>query len=395
MDRWTRHRVVAVDAARGVALLGMMAVHIVPALRPDGSVAPAFLLAAGRASALFAVLAGVGLALLSGGSRPVAGAAMTRVRVAVLARAALLVAIGLGLGTLDSGVAVILVYYGVFFVLVVPFLGLRPVTLAWLAAITAVAAPVLSHAVRASLAPPSYAVPTPDFFAQPWPDWLTELTLTGYYPAVPWMAYLFTGLALGRLVLTERVLAGRLLVGGLALAVGARLLSALLLGPLGGLAVLTSEQPELFGLPLTTALRTGLFGTTPTGSWWWLAVASPHTATPLDLAATIGSSLAVLGFFLLVLPRPSWWAEPLVAIGGMTLTLYTLHVLLLAGPLPGSVPLSYLWHVLVLATLAVLWRRFVGQGPLEWLTQRASTRLAAALVPAPATAAPERGDATR
>jgi uncharacterized membrane protein YeiB len=177
--------------------------------------------------------------------------------------------------------------------------------------------------------------------------------------------------------------------------VGARLLSALLLGPLGGLAVLTSEQPELFGLPLTTALRTGLFGTTPTGSWWWLAVASPHTATPLDLAATIGSSLAVLGFFLLVLPRPSWWAEPLVAIGGMTLTLYTLHVLLLAGPLPGSVPLSYLWHVLVLATLAVLWRRFVGQGPLEWLTQRASTRLAAALVPAPATAAPERGDATR
>lgn len=395
MDRWTRHRVVAVDAARGVALLGMMAVHVVPALRPDGSVAPAFLLAAGRASALFAVLAGVGLALLSGGSRPVVGPALTRVRVAVLVRAALLVAIGLGLGTLDSGVAVILVYYGVFFVLVVPFLGLRPATLAWLAASTAVLAPVLSHAWRPSLAPPSYAVPTPDFFDQPWPDWLTELTFTGYYPAVPWMAYLFTGLALGRLVLTERALAGRLLAGGLALAVGARLLSALLLGPLGGLAVLQSQQPELFGLPLTTALRTGLYGTTPTGSWWWLAVATPHTATPLDLAATIGSSLAVLGLFLLVLPRPSWWAEPLVAMGGMTLTLYTLHVLLLSGPLPGSVPLSYLWHVLVLATLAVLWRRFVGQGPLEWLTQRASTQVAAALVPAPPAPAREGGDAPR
>jgi uncharacterized membrane protein len=395
MSRWTQHRVVAVDAARGVALLGMMAVHVVPALRPDGSVAPAYLAAAGRSSALFAVLAGLGLALLSGGSRPVQGRAMARVRVAVLVRAALLVAIGLGLGVLDSGVAVILVYYGVFFVLAVPFLGLRPSTLAWLAAGTALLAPVLSHLARPSLAPPSYVVPAPDFFRQPWPDWLTELTLTGYYPAVPWMAYLFTGLAIGRLVLTDRRLAGRLLAGGLALAVGARALSALLLGPGGGLAVLQADQPDLFGLPVATALQAGLFGTTPTGTWWWLAVAAPHTATPLDLAATIGSSLAVLGLFLLVLPHPAWWAEPLVAMGGMTLTLYTLHVLLLSGPLPATVPLAYLWHVLVVAALAVLWRRFVGQGPLEWLTQQVSRAMSTAVVPVPAPVASDGADPSR
>ena len=28
---------------------------------------------------------------------------------------------------------------------------------------------------------------------------LAELTFTGYYPAVPWLAYLLVGLALGRL----------------------------------------------------------------------------------------------------------------------------------------------------------------------------------------------------
>jgi uncharacterized membrane protein YeiB len=75
-------------------------------------------------------------------------------------------------------------------------------------------------------------------------------------------------------------------------------------------------------------------------------------------------------------------------MGGMTLTLYTLHVVLLAGPLPGSMTQAYLWHVVVVATGALLWRRFVGQGPLEWLTQKVSRGVSVALVPMPAAVAP-------
>jgi uncharacterized membrane protein len=377
---WQQHRLVAVDAARGVALLGMMAVHVVPPLRPDGTVSTAYLLAAGRSAALFAVLAGVGLALLSGGATGRQGRPLRRAQVAVVVRAVLLVALGLWLGTLDSGVAVILVYYGVLFVLAAPFLGLGPTPLAWLAAGTALVVPVLSHLVRPALPVPSYDVPTLAMVSRPGQS-LAELTLTGYYPALPWLAYLFAGLAVGRLVLTERRVAVRLLVGGLALAVGARVVSALLLGPLGGLDALRVAQPELFTLPLDVALRVGLFGTTPTGSPWWLAVATPHTATPLDLATTIGSSLAVLGLLLLVLPRPRWWAAPLVAVGGMTLTLYTLHVLLLAGPLPGGSGLAWVAHVLVAVAVALPWRRFVGQGPLEWVTQKVAGALSRAAVP--------------
>ena len=41
-------------------------------------------------------------------------------------------------------------------------------------------------------------------------------------------------------------------------------------------------------------------GVTPTTSWWWLAVALPHSSTPFDLARTIGTSLAVLGAMLLL-----------------------------------------------------------------------------------------------
>ena len=58
------------DSARGVALLGMVAVHVVDPTTAAGDPHPVFLGFAGRASVLFVLLAGVGLALSTGGTRP-------------------------------------------------------------------------------------------------------------------------------------------------------------------------------------------------------------------------------------------------------------------------------------------------------------------------------------
>ncbi len=381
VSTWVQHRVLGVDAARGAALLGMMAVHIVPAVTPDGEVSLAFRLAAGRSSALFAVLAGVGLALLTRWTPTTTARRRVHDRVAVATRALLLVAIGLALGMLDSGVAVILVYYGVLFVLTLPFLGLSSRALAACSAGIAIVVPVLSHLLRPSLPPASYAVPTLDFFDRSLWAALSELTLTGYYPALPWLAYLLAGLAIGKLPLRSPRVARGLLGGGLALTIASTLTSHVLVSRLGGLSALEGQHPEVLGQPLSTALSAGLLGTTPTGSWWWLTVATPHTATPFDLAATIGSSMAVLGLFLLVLSRPRLWASPLVAVGAMSLTLYSLHVVLLDDWLPPSLPHAYWWHVLVATTVAMAWRRFVGQGPLEFLTQRAARGVSTLLVP--------------
>jgi hypothetical protein len=374
-----------VDAARGVALLGMMAVHILPPVTANGQVSLAFLLAAGRSSALFAVLAGVGLALLTRWTPATSLRRRTHDRAAVATRAALLIGIGLFLGTVDSGVAVILVYYGVLFVLTLPFLGLSARTLAAWSAGTIVVAPVLSHLLRASLPPPSYEVPTLEFFDRSLWAAFSELTVTGYYPALPWMAYVFAGLAIGKMRLRSPAVGWRLLGGGLALASIASATSWLLLNRLGGMDALREQSAELYGRPLETTLRVGLFGTTPTGSPWWLAVATPHTATPFDLAATIGASMAVLGFFLLVLKSPRLWATPLVAVGGMTLSLYSLHVVLLEDWLARTMEHAYWWHVLVVTVAAVLWRRYIGQGPLEFLTQKAARSVSTLLVPLPTT----------
>ncbi len=363
-------RLLGVDVARSLALFGMMAVHIFPAFRDDGSLHPAYAVAAGRSAALFATLAGVGLALTTGGRHRYTGHRLGAARVGVLLRAVFLVSLGMLLGELDSPPLVILAYYGLLFVIAIPFLGLPARTLFVLAALSMVVAPVLSQWWRAGLDPAPVAEPGG-------PHLLQELLLTGTYPALPWTAYLFTGLAIGRLDLRRRTVAVRLLVGGLLAAVAAKVLSAVLFAAAGGVRPLRRsivDDPAygyLHDELGTRWLREGIFGTTPPGEWRWLLISTPHSSTPFDLLNTAGTSAAVLGACLLlvkVLPRAVYL--PLAATGSMTLTLYSLHVVALRNrnPLIWTTHPAQLWwsHVMVAIVLASLWRGSVGRGPLEW-----------------------------
>ena len=80
--------IIAVDAARGVALLGMFAVHVFDTFNADGTPTAAWALAAGRGPAAFALMAGIALSLVTGGPRVIEGRARTAVRAALVARAA-------------------------------------------------------------------------------------------------------------------------------------------------------------------------------------------------------------------------------------------------------------------------------------------------------------------
>ncbi|TAK70254.1 MAG: DUF1624 domain-containing protein [Actinomycetota bacterium] len=351
-------RIVGVDVARGVALLGMLAVHLLPAV-DGGQVSLGHAVAAGRSAALFALLAGVTIALTSGGPVPPRGLVLGGHAAALAARAAMIALLGLALGSLGSGLAVILTYYGLLFAVAIPLLRLPARALATMAALAVVVAPVLSQLLRTVTPEPSLVVPS---FAAVWADPLGQLRdvgLTGYYPVLSWSAYLLAGMAVGRLALRRWQVGLGLLVGGAVLAGVAHTASWLLLDVAGGAAVVD---------PAGQLATTARYGTTPTDSWWWLAVDVPHSGTPLDLAATIGSSLFVLGLALLavrLLPRLLF---PLAAVGAMPLTLYCVHVVVLAVPdVPRSSPAALLTQAVVALLAATAWRVFVGRGPLETL----------------------------
>ena len=379
-------RIVGIDLARGLALLGMAATHVLDVSTDDGYLTPVGLVFAGRASALFALLAGVSLALVTGATRPVRGRDRTRASTAIVIRALLIGLIGLLLVEAGAPVAVILTYYAVLFVLALPFLGMSPATLAVLAGSWAVLAPVVSHVVRPLLAPgPGEQVGLVVLVTQPG-DAVARLLLTGYYPAFTWLAYLLAGLAVGRSDLRARVTAVRLLLGGLALAATTWIGSTVLLAGGAG-AGLDADAAGATG-PWAAAWRLQnieRYGTTPTDDWRWLLVAGPHTGTPFDLLHTIGTALAILGACLLVTRSEvvRRLLRPVAAVGSMTLTLYTAHVVVLTAEVGAWGDPAYYWgQVVVALVLAPLWLLRFRRGPLEQVVHATSRDIARAAIPA-------------
>jgi hypothetical protein len=361
-------RVVGVDVARALALVGMMATHMLPGL--VGTHVPwAQQVAGGRASALFAVLAGVSVALVSGRTRPVRGRERYAVSTRLVVRSLVIGALGLTLGLVPTGIAVILAYYAVLFLLGLPFLGLRAPALAGLAGLWVVAGPVVSMLLRPHLPEHAVGSPTPESLTAPL-NLLNELLFVGYYPAAVWLAYLLTGMAIGRTDLHRQGTGVALLATGAGLALAATVLSRLLLSRDDASAALLTTYPDpAVDDPrlLAATLTHGLYGTTPTGSWWWLATVAPHSGTPLDLAQTIGSAMAVVGVCLLVArAQPRVWAAVFGA-GTMTLSLYTLHVVIMGeGWWPDlEAPGSYPDQALIVLGVGAVFALVPLRGPLE------------------------------
>ncbi len=355
-----RRRLVGVDAARCLALLGMIATHVVAERDPDGSLSTLQWLAGGRASALFAVLAGVSLALVTGRRTPLVGRPRLRASAAIAVRAVAVGVIGLVLGGLESGIAIILTYYSVLFVLGLPFLGLRARPLLLLAAGWAVVVPLAVQLVRDDLPARQYESPTFAQLADPG-QLLSELLVTGYYPAVPWLAYLLLGLGLGRLDLRRRLVQARLAGFGLALALAATLVSRTLSRRAG------FTDAELDGW------AGGTYGENPTGTWDGLLLVAPHSTTPFDLLQTGGSAAFALGTCLLVvgaLGQAFRAGDRVAAVvtgaGTMTLTLYAVHVVMRTDLVwPPEEPEALVWHVLVVLWIGGLFVALGRRGPLE------------------------------
>jgi uncharacterized membrane protein len=373
-------RLLGVDAARGIALFGMASVHLLSDETATGDVSLSWTLAAGKSAALFAVLAGVGIAFSTGGTSPLEGRRRTAAASSLGARALMIGVVGLLLGSVVPGdtAGVILAYYAVLFLLAIPLLGFSVRALVVLGAVTALVVPVLSHVVRDGMAVPALGNPTfVDLLSRPGPL-VAELTLSGLYPALPWLAYVCAGLAIGRSRLTSRRFVIGMTAAGVALAALANAVSWILLELAGGRDRLREVAPQTFSSQeFTDVLAWGADGTLPTTSPWWLAVRAPHTTTPVELLYTIGIAMAVIGTSIMLAWVLRSAIRPLAAVGSMPLTLYTLHLLLLVSPLtPEDGELASLaLHAVVLLAFAVLWGRRFDRGPLEHVIWRVAGRV--------------------
>jgi uncharacterized membrane protein YeiB len=322
-------RIVAVDVARGLAILGMLIAHVIP--RPDD----AELLVDGRSSILFASLAGVSLGLMTGGASPLPRAERAAARTSIAIRAVVLILLGLLLWLFPHGIAIILDYYGIMFLLLIPLLFANRLALAVVGAALLLIAPPL-------------AASSAERVADPWAlDWF----LTGYYPALVWLPLLITGLIASRSDLTRLRTQLLLTAGGAA---------AMLLG-YGSAILIPDVTAEAHSSTLAEILGSGGFAFTMLGVL--LLVTSPR-----------------MGALAVALRAVLW---PVAAAGSMPLTIYTGQILALtiavfALSAGDTVVIDYTgWPLLIALIVGSLlfasgWRALFGTGPLELVMRRLS-----------------------
>jgi uncharacterized membrane protein YeiB len=398
-------RMVGLDLARGLAVFGMYTAHVGPDPSEGGFGNRLFMLAHGRSSALFAVLAGVTMVIIAGRPTAKTGRAGRQAIVKVVIRSIVLFALGTALTMMGTPVDVILSNFGLYFLLALPFVRLRARALAVVAICWVLAGPQLLYLVLRAVNSTRFLATT----SGSWPlaggegsmtdsagldqapaamydsgwartvaandplanlgvEGVLELLFTGAYPALSWMPFLLAGMALGRLDLASAAIRIRLAVLGPALAMIGYGGSWLAFQIFPGIA-------KAAGGP---------------NAWWFGAdnlspasqlVAAPHSQTTLSVIGSTGVAITVIVAAVILtdrFKRVRRLAAPVIAVGSMSLSAYVFHIVGIAilGDEENWPPLLILLGFIASVTvLAFTWKRYLRWGPLEYLVSSA-TRLA-------------------
>ncbi len=368
-------RIIGIDLARFLAIVGMMAAHL---LLPNGWVPWAVPVTDGFPAALFAVLGGFGMVFASRRLFEVGERAQA---VGVLAiRGVLVGSIGVALTLLpDHLIAVVLVYYGLALLLAAPFLLAPTAVLVPTVIALLVATPPLLHAARyqATLSALPGGLDTSSFQSL-----LISAALTGTYPAVTWLTYLLLGVMFARMLLQgaeggspKRSSVLRVGIWGAALAATAQLASSTYVRVAS--EKLAAESGTTTA-DAATVLLASQRGAPAFDGWASLLVAAPHSGSATDVLRTAGA--AVLLTAVLVAMTRTWrqappWLQPFVAAGASPLSVYVLHVVLTALTFPGWQGLashssalfhySFWWQLALVIGFGAFLARRGSRGPLE------------------------------
>ena len=348
-------RIVGYDLARALAVFGMVLVNYKIAMGAQQN-GPVWLvdlagLIDGRAAALFVVLAGVGISLLSQAGR--VGKDPERVskdRRTLLRRALFLFVVGTLYTSIYS--ADILHFYGLY-IAVAAFALTTSARRLWVSSVGLV---ILFVALCLLLD-----------YEQGW-NWKTleyqglwtpsgafrHLFFNGFHPVVPWLGFLFAGMLIGRQDMGDSAVRRRVLVWGVGVALIAECASRILLRVL--LRDAGAEEAETL---------VAVFGTGPMPPLPLYMLAAGGTASAIIAASvTLGQRCG---------SRP--WLRPFVATGQLALTLYVAHVLVGMAILEsmGRLENQTLPFALLAATVfcaasvafSSVWRDRFKRGPLE------------------------------
>lgn len=246
-------RITGLDIARALAVLGMVGAHVASIPTFSLSDPLSYLsIAHGNSSILFALLAGISIALLTGRSRIPEPEQLPRLRLMIAGRASMIFLIGVLLELTGTSVVVILPFFGALFLTAIPFLRWRPRHLLLLAVIVAILAPAtVQLLLQLALLPGGSGI---------------EFLLTGVYRLTTWLPLVLAGMAIGRTDLTSQRVAARITAAGTAFLVGASALALTLPGVLAPVVGVLGIEPQMLPEPQVGVIQLGTPGDKKTTS---------------------------------------------------------------------------------------------------------------------------------
>jgi len=352
----TNTRILGFDIARAFAILGMMFVNykvVFTYNKVDHVWANNFIsLFEGRAVAVFLVLAGIGIGLMTKKAYENKQIDLRmKDRLTLVKRAIYLFVLGAALYIGFEWSADILHYYGVFMVMIVFFLYLKPkvlfVSASGFIGVGFVLQMLLDYNMGWDAGFTFYSgMLTFDGF-------MANTFFNGYHPVFPWFAFLLIGLALSRLnIQSEKVQKVSFTVG-----------------------LITALTIETLSIGLVEFLGRGELA-------MFLFDTKPMNPTMFYVLAASGWAVAFISGILLLSQKYKEHpiAITLASTGQMALTHYIGHVVLVLGVFSIWDGMAYKNEIFVLilslvvfklmVVFTLLWKKINHRGPYEWIMRK-------------------------
>ncbi len=303
-------RILGYDFARAFAIFGMVIVNfkiVMSASAGSEWILRITGLLEGRAAAIFVILAGVGLSLMTAKSRSdPSSQSMSRHRISLLKRALLLVVVGLSYSPIWP--ADILHFYGFYIAIGVLLLTVKDRTLILCAIVLMIGFVALFFIFDYATGWNWTTLAYTDFWTLR--GMARHIFFNGFHPVFPWASFLLIGMWLGRQNIVDVRIRRRIMLVSLILLAGTELISREALICFGENGSGLSESDVL-----------SLFGTKP--------------MPPLPQYVLSAGSTAVLFIMLCVSLTSRFadasWVGTLCKTGQMSLTLYVAHVVIGMG----------------------------------------------------------------
>lgn len=355
----TKKRIIGIDIARALAIIGMIIVNFKMVLGQEGNewVKLFVNIFDGKAAATFVVLAGVGIALITNTAvKSNNDEKLKKSKISIAKRAFLLFVIGLLY--IEIWPADILHFYGIYMIITLLFVRSNSKIILLLAFLLIIIYPFLMIIWNFDL---GWNFETMDYQSF-WTinGFVRNLFYNGFHPVIPWTAFMLIGLWFGKQNLNNNAFIKKTLWISLIIFVVIHIISY-------GLISFLSEGDKDIAIELKEIL-----GTNP--------------MPPLPFYMISGSCIAIFVISLCILLAKKYENSKIVdalkKTGQLALTFYVAHVIIGMGIIElfnikkfGNYAIEFsLTYALIFSffcvLFAIIWRKNKKSGPLEWLLRK-------------------------